>query len=130
MAEFTPSKKIAQDFNNGIKYINEEDGIAGDAIQAEAINNLVESNLYTQIQAENAVNTANNALERIENVVNTGDTPPPVGFHYIQFFGEPTPAQRYAGTSWIIDIDYAGRTIIGSGGKYILVQLMAKKHIH
>lgn len=71
MAEFTPSKKTAQDFNNGIEYINEDVGITGDALQAETINNLVESALYTQEQAENAVSKSNEALDKITAVVET-----------------------------------------------------------
>lgn len=66
MAEFTPSKKTAQDFNNGIEYINEDVGITGDAVQAETINNLVESALYTQEQAESAARNASDAVDIAE----------------------------------------------------------------
>lgn len=45
---------------------------------------------------------------------------PAVGMHHIQFSGEPTPATIWAGTTWEIDTDYQGRTIIGSGGDYTL----------
>lgn len=43
----------------------------------------------------------------------------PIGRHYIQFPGEPTPAEIWAGTTWEIDTALQGRTIIGSGGEYI-----------
>jgi len=44
----------------------------------------------------------------------------PVGGNkpYIQFPGMPTPAERWAGTTWEIDTAYQGRTLIGSGGEY------------
>lgn len=45
---------------------------------------------------------------------------PAVGMHHIQFSGEPTPAEIWAGTTWVIDTDYQGRTLIGSGGAYTL----------
>lgn len=45
---------------------------------------------------------------------------PAVGMHHIQFSGEPTPASIWAGTTWEIDTDYQGITIIGSGGDYVL----------
>lgn len=50
MANFIPSKKEAKDFNNGVAYIGEDKahGIAGDAVQAETINNIIESILYLQ----------------------------------------------------------------------------------
>lgn len=44
----------------------------------------------------------------------------PVGKHYFQFNGEPTPAALLPGTSWEIDTDYQGKTIVGSGGSYTL----------
>ncbi len=69
MAEFTPSKKTAQDFNNGVEYINEDVGITGDALQAETINNLVESALYTQEQAEGAVSAVNGAVDTANNAL-------------------------------------------------------------
>ena len=45
MANFIPSKKEAKDFNNGVAYIGEDKahGIAGDAVKAETINNIIES---------------------------------------------------------------------------------------
>lgn len=42
----------------------------------------------------------------------------PVGKHYIQLDGEPTPAALFPNTSWEIDTSLQGRTIIGSGGEY------------
>lgn len=69
MAQFTPIKKTAQDFNNGVKYIDGYGDDTGDVVRAESINNVIESALYTQEQAENAIsiasvasNTANDAL--------------------------------------------------------------------
>lgn len=57
MANFIPSKKEATDFNNGVQYVgkNEALGIEGDRVQAETINNLIESALYSQEMAENPV---------------------------------------------------------------------------
>ncbi len=43
----------------------------------------------------------------------------PVDSHYIQFYGEPTPAAKYGGT-WTEDMDYAGRTLVGSGAGFVL----------
>lgn len=55
MAQFTPSKKTAQDFNNGVEYVDydAENGIMGDAVNAESINNVIEGLLYTQGLAAN-----------------------------------------------------------------------------
>lgn len=55
MAEFTPSKKTAQDFNEGVEYIDgdAELGITGDSVKAESINNVIEGFLYTQGLAAN-----------------------------------------------------------------------------
>lgn len=39
---------------------------------------------------------------------------------WVQHYGEPTPAEMFAGTSWEIDTTMQGRTIIGSGGGYTL----------
>lgn len=69
MANFTPSKKTAQDFNGGVEYIDGFGEIEGDAVHAETVNNLVESSLYAQEQAESAVSTAESALSQIEQVV-------------------------------------------------------------
>lgn len=38
----------------------------------------------------------------------------PVNSHYIQFYGDPTPGEKYGGT-WSIDSDYTGRTLVFSG---------------
>lgn len=62
MSEFTPSKKTASDFNGGVEYIDGQDDATGDAVQAETINNLVESALYTQDVADSAETNANAAL--------------------------------------------------------------------
>lgn len=61
MAEFTPSKKTAQDFNNGIEYVDGTGEIEGDAVHAESINNVIEGLLYTQGLGVNQpdVSTAN-----------------------------------------------------------------------
>lgn len=69
MAGFTPSKKTAQDFNDGVKYINGQGNETGDALQAETINNLVESALYTQEQADSAKQTAQGALSQVNQVL-------------------------------------------------------------
>lgn len=45
---------------------------------------------------------------------------PPIGSHHIQFNGEPTPAELYSNTTWEIDTAYQGKTLIGSGGSYVL----------
>ena len=47
MASFVPSEKTKNDFNKGIKYEN------GDGVQAETINNLIESQLFVQGIATN-----------------------------------------------------------------------------
>lgn len=45
----------------------------------------------------------------------------PVGGNpYIQFPNTPTPAERWAGTTWEIDTAYQGRVLLGSGGSYTL----------
>lgn len=113
MADFVPAKHDANEYNNGVQYVSENLslGIEGDMIQADTINNLVESALYSQQQADNAKGL-------VDSVVTSAYAPPLVGMHYIQFNGEPTPAQIWAGTTWEIDTDYQGRTIIGSGGDY------------
>lgn len=69
MAEFTPSKKTAQDFNDGVEYVDGQGNETGDAVQAETINNLVESALYTQEQAEGAVSAANGAVDTANNAL-------------------------------------------------------------
>lgn len=48
MANFVPSQKTAQDFNNGVEYIDGVGDIEGDAVHAESINNVIEGLLYTQ----------------------------------------------------------------------------------
>lgn len=80
MAEFTPSKKTVQDFNNGVEYIddNPENGIMGDAVQAESINNIIESQLWTQALATNPVDnseTNNVGIPSIELATMPDGTP-------------------------------------------------------
>lgn len=144
MASFTPSKKTANDFNNGNEYVNQNtaQGITGDSVQAETINNLVESALWSQQEAEQAIATSENANTKSDTAVNTAQTALdrinaaisgtnltveqainifyPIGSHYIQFNGELTPAEMFGGTTWEIDTTMQGRSIIGSGGDYTL----------
>lgn len=56
MADFKPSKKTIQDFNRGVKYLDYDPttGQNGDEVQAETINNVIESQLFTQGLATNA----------------------------------------------------------------------------
>lgn len=84
MADFTPTKHTANEYNNGVQYVgdNPAQGIVGDDVQAQTINNLVESALYTQnlveqnatdIQeakdiADSAVGIANDALDKISGI--------------------------------------------------------------
>lgn len=49
----------------------------------------------------------------------SADEEHPVDSHYLQFYGEPTPAAKYGGT-WEEDIDYSGRTLVGSGTGFVL----------
>lgn len=58
MAEFIPSAKTAQDFNNGQKYINGEGTVTGDALDADMPNNVIEGFLYTQGLATNPPDTS------------------------------------------------------------------------
>lgn len=58
MANFTPSKKTAQDFNNGIEYVDGQGNEMGDAIQAETVNNLIESQMWVQKLAETDINNS------------------------------------------------------------------------
>lgn len=60
MAEFKPSQKTKADFNNNTQYrdYDPSTGQNGDAVQASTINNLVESQLWTQALATNAPDTS------------------------------------------------------------------------
>lgn len=120
MADFIPSKKEATDFNNGVQYVGEDKahGITGDIVKSATINNLVESALYSQETAETAKTIANAALDKINGALDNMDAPPPVGYHYIQYIGEPTPAQRWAGTTWSLDTTYTGKVLVGCGENY------------
>lgn len=120
MAQFEPSKKTADDFNGGNEYINGDGTTTGDIINADAINGTIEGMLYAQDQADLALETAQDAKDLVDSVVTNAYAPPPVGLHYIQYMGEPTPAQLWASTTWEIDTAYQGKTIIGSGGDYTL----------
>lgn len=119
MANFVPSKKEAKDFNNGVAYVGENKalGIQGDMVQAETINNLVESSLYSQEKAElaqsiadGALTVANEALDKAEHGVGgdfvTLDTEQEITGKkeftgYDIFQGEPNPdgekAPKFAG---------------------------------
>lgn len=65
MANFEPSKKTADNFNGGVAYVN------GDAVQAETINNLVESALYTQEVVEQNTTDLQEGIENVNESVNT-----------------------------------------------------------
>lgn len=69
MAQFTPSKKTVDDFNNGNEFINGYGDVAGDIINADDINNVIESTLYAQTSAESAVNTANAAKQTAQGAL-------------------------------------------------------------
>lgn len=58
MANFTPSKKTAQDFNNGVKYVDGIGDIEGDAVHAESINSVIEGQLWTQALATNPIDNS------------------------------------------------------------------------
>ncbi len=70
MADFTPSKKTLQDFNNGVKYVDYDltTGTNGDEVQADTINNLVESQMWVQKLGENPVNNTSIAVEGIPEI--------------------------------------------------------------
>lgn len=59
MANFTPSQKTAQDFNNGVEYVDGIGDIEGDAVHAESINNVIESQLWVQALCTNPVDNTN-----------------------------------------------------------------------
>lgn len=60
MESFTPSKKSLQDFNNGVKYVDFDPTIGqnGDEVQADTINNLIESQMWVQALAQNSVDNS------------------------------------------------------------------------
>lgn len=84
MADFIPSKKSAQDFNNGVQYegYNPTTQELGDAVQAETINNLVESALYSQNQADSAQQAAAGALSQVNQVIEDKTLLPDVQKNY------------------------------------------------
>lgn len=78
MANFTPSKKTAKDFNNGVEYIDGIDENTGDAVQAETINNLIKSQLWVQSLATTPPDVTNAGQVGIPTVeVVDQDTPNP-----------------------------------------------------
>jgi len=101
MAEFTPSKKTAQDFNDGVKYINGQGNETGDALQAETINNLVESALYTQGQADSAKQTAQGALSQVNQVLADKTLLPDVQKNYYNLGAFDTYVSNGDGTGTI-----------------------------
>lgn len=60
MADFKPSKKTVKDFNNGVPYKDYDPttGQNGDVVQAEALNNIIESQLWVQKLAENPIDNS------------------------------------------------------------------------
>lgn len=70
MAQFTPSAKTANDFNNGNEYVNHVDSPS-----AEDFNNVIESQLYTQGLATNQpdVSEANNIGTPSVEIVEASD---------------------------------------------------------
>lgn len=76
MATFTPSKKNITDFNGGEEYQN------GSGLQAETINNIIESQLYTQGLAKNAPNVteANQEGTATVTIEQTADGTPRLKF--------------------------------------------------
>lgn len=84
MAKFIPSQKTANDFNNDTKYVSYDPnvGTTGDIIQSETVNNLIESQLWTQALATNQPNTseANNVGTPEVSIVTTIDGTPQFKF--------------------------------------------------
>lgn len=64
MANFIPSKHEASEYNNGVQYVD------GNGVQPTTINKLIESALYSQGVSENAQTISNNALDKVEEVIN------------------------------------------------------------
>ncbi len=125
MAEFTPSKKTAQDFNNGIEYIDGQDNETGDALQADTINNLVESALYTQEQASEAKQIAGGALSQVELVIEDKTLLPVVrknlynlgAYDTVSFNGDETVTViRQTGYLKVTNADIRTRNGYPSGG--------------
>lgn len=116
MASFIPSKKEATDFNKGVQYIS------GDVVQAITVNNLVESALYSQSEAElahavsdSALTAATEALDKIDNVIgNIGLSAYPVGAYYISNTST-SPASLFGG-SWT---EVTGRFLYANHGGYV-----------
>ena len=89
--------------------------------QVDAINSGITKELVEQIGEESFDPNGTYPNVSVGTATKVLNSPPPaVGLHHRQFSGEPTPASIWAGTTWEIDTDYQGRTIIGSGGNYSL----------
>lgn len=71
MSGFIPSPKTAQDFNNGVKYVNGDGTYTGDVINADTINNVIESQLYSQAQAGSAKSIAESVKSLATNQPDT-----------------------------------------------------------
>lgn len=86
MSKFTPSKKTAQDFNNGIKYEDGYDDNTGDVVHAESINNVIESQLWTQGLGANAPNITHIADEGVAyaGIELTSNGTPRFNFSYLK----------------------------------------------
>lgn len=76
MATFIAQSHTASEYNNGVRYIDEDlsQGIEGDSVQADTINCLVESSLYAQEQAENAKRIATEAADIANGAKNTAES--------------------------------------------------------
>lgn len=75
---------------------------------------------YTGQEIEAAIEAAIEAPATYLTLKKWLDINFPVGGNerYVQFPNAPTPASKFAGTSWEIDTTLQGRTLIGSGGSY------------
>lgn len=108
MADFEPKRKKVTDFNNGAKIKD------GDGIQPDFLNNLVESQLFTQALATNQpdVSGANNVGESYVSIVTAPDGTVQLKFDNLK--GERgeqgKPPIIYSGT----DITVRGNTPIDS----------------
>lgn len=109
MAEFTPSKKTAQDFNNGTKYIDGIGEIEGDVVQAESINNVIEGLLYTQGLGVNApdVSQANQVGTVTASIITAADGSARLKFSSLK-------GEKGAGISTIL----SNGTDVNGGNKY------------
>lgn len=60
MAKFLPTKKLLTDFNGGNRYVS------GDGVQPTTLNNIIESQLYTQEMVENVPNGYSIRLTKLQ----------------------------------------------------------------